>query len=58
MNRQLNKYETPPKGVLELWECVETEWDKFEEETCMNLIGSMPRRIKAVIKAKGKWTRY
>lgn len=58
LKRQLNQYEKPPKGMLELWERVETEWNKIDKETCMNLIESMPRRIDAVLKAKGKWTKY
>jgi hypothetical protein len=34
------------------------EWEKIPKEVCVNLIESMPRRIKAVIKAKGGNTRY
>jgi transposase len=58
LKQQLNKYETAPKGIIELWSRVEEEWNKIGPATCMNLIESMPRRVKAVIKAKGKWTKY
>jgi transposase len=58
LKRQLNKYESPPKGILELWERIEEQWNKIDQATCMNLIESMPRRVEAVIKAKGKWTKY
>ena len=58
LKRRLNQYETPPNGMLELWERIETEWDKIENDACLNLIESLPRRIGAVLKAKGMWTDY
>jgi transposase len=58
LKMQLSKFDTPPKGMLELWERVEQEWDKISPDVCKNLIDSMPRRIEAVIKSKGWWTDY
>ena len=58
LKRQLQKYDTPPKGVYELWERVVEEWNKISSEVCQNLIESMPRRINAVIKANGGHTKY
>jgi len=58
LKKALKKYPTPPKGVHELWERVVEEWDKFSPEACQNLIESMPRRVQAVIKAKGGHTKY
>ena len=58
LKMQLAKYDTPPKGILELWERVEQEWNKISPDVCKNLIDSMPRRIEAVIKSKGWWTDY
>jgi len=55
---KLRGYEEPPKGIRELWERVETEWDKIEPAVCQNLIESMPRRVEAVYKAKGGYTKY
>ena len=55
---QLQKYDTPPKGVHELWERVVEEWNAISPEVCQNLIESMPRWICAVIKAKGGHTKY
>jgi hypothetical protein len=43
---------------LELWERVQAEWDKIEPNVCQNLIESMPRRVAAVVKAKGGDTKY
>ncbi len=58
LKRELNKYETPAKGMNMLWERVQETWEKITPEICQNLILSMPRRIEAVIKAKGMWTKY
>ena len=58
LKKSLRKYSTPPKGVHELWDRVVVEWNKIPPETCQNLIESMPRRIQAVIKAKGGYTKY
>ncbi len=58
IKKRLQKYPIPPKGVHELWERVEKEWNNISPEVCQNLIGSMERRIEAVIKAKGGHTKY
>jgi transposase len=58
LKRALLAYPTPPKGVHELWERVEVEWNGISAETCQNLIESMPRRIRAVIRAEGGHTDY
>ncbi len=58
VKRKLGEYEEPPKGIHELWERVETEWAKIEPPVCQNLIESMPRRVEAVFKAKGGYTKY
>ncbi len=58
VKRKLNKFESPPKGMLELWERIQTTWNDITPQTCQNLIASMPRRITDVIKAKGRWTKY
>jgi hypothetical protein len=58
LKRQLNAYEAPPAGMLELWEQIQVEWEKIPTEVCVGLIESMPRRIQAVIKAKGGNTKY
>jgi hypothetical protein len=43
LKRKLARYEVPPKGILELWERVEEEWNKIPLEVCQNFIESMPR---------------
>ncbi len=52
------RHERAPSGMLELWERVQVEWEKIEPEVCQNLIESMPRRVAAVVKAKGGHTKY
>jgi len=58
LKRKLAEYEEPPKGIQELWEWVEAEWEKIRVETCRGLIESMPRRVRAVYEAKGGYTKY
>ena len=58
LKRRLAEYENPPKGMEELWERVQVEWEKIPASECQKLIESMPRRVKAVIKAKGGYTKY
>ena len=58
LKRRLAEYETPPKGILELWERVQAEWEKIEASVCQGLVESMPRRVEAVLKAKGGYTKY
>ena len=55
---QLRKYNTLPHGVHELWDRLVEEWNEIPPEVCQNLIKSMPRRIQAVIRAKGGHTKY
>ena len=58
MKRKLEEYEEPPTSVNELWEHFQDEWDGIEPSVCQNLIESMPRRIEAVLRAKGGYTKY
>lgn len=58
LKRRLNAYETQPKGMHELWERIEKQWSEIGKEECLTLIESMPRRIEAVLKAKGGYTKY
>ena len=36
----------------------QVEWEKIPAEECQKLIESMPRRIQAVLRAKGGYTKY
>jgi hypothetical protein len=58
LKRKLEEYSEPADGVEELWERVDAEWLKIPPEVVMGLIESMPRRIQAVIRARGGHTKY
>ena len=58
LKRRILGYEKPAGGVWELWERASVEWGKIKEEDSQNLIESMPRRLAAVIKAKGGHPKY
>ena len=58
LKTKLGENEESPKEVTELWERVEKEWECIDAAVCQNLIESMPRRIRAVIRAKGGHTKY
>jgi hypothetical protein len=58
LKSELYKHSTPARGVWELWDRLVVEWGKIKPEVCQNLIESMPRRLEAVIKAKGGNTKY
>ena len=58
LKSRLNRYDTPPKGILELWSCVEETFPSITVDDCKRLIESMPRRIAAVLKSKEKWTKW
>ena len=58
LKRRLAAYEHPPKGIKELWKRTQVEWEKISVEECQSLIESMPRRIQAVLKAEGGYTKY
>lgn len=58
LKRCLNQYETPPRGMLELWERIHSQFYKITGDECIKLYESMPRRIEAVLAARGMWTDY
>ena len=59
LKRRLNDYDSAPKGMEDLNERVSHVWyNKIKPEECQKCIESMPKRIHACLKAKGKWTKY
>ncbi len=47
-----------PANLQQLRDAIMSIWTKISEEYFQHLVESMPRRIKAVLKAKGGPTRY
>ena len=58
LKRRLGGHPAPPGGILELWGWVEKEWEAIPQSVCRDLVESMPRKIAAVIRAKGGYTKY
>ena len=56
--KKLGEYEVSANSVTELWERVQVEWEKIPKEECQKLIESMPRRLAAVFREKGGYTKY
>ena len=56
IKRQLNRYLEPPDGVHELWRRVQVEWSRVPRTLPYALVASMPRRIAAVVRARGSHT--
>ena len=58
IKRRIEEDKEPPNSVHKLWDRIQEEWDKVEPDVCQNLIESMPRRLNAVLKANGGYTKY
>ena len=58
LKRRLAEHENPPSGIYELWKRIQMDWEEISVAECQKLIESMPRRIEAVLKAKGGYTKY
>lgn len=51
-------YESNFNSVDQLKQGIRREWNNITPEFCANLVQSMPRRLEAVIKAKGFASKY
>lgn len=58
VGRRLARDPRPTDSIDELWVRIETIWNALPQEDIQNLFDSMPRRIAALIKARGGHTRY
>lgn len=58
LERRVRKRVPLPTNETELFNFLQDEWSKLDSSVYNNLIESMPRRIKAVIKSKGNPTLY
>lgn len=47
-----------PSNANQLFEMLEAEWMSISVDVCRDLVNSMPRRVKAVLSARGGYTRY
>ena len=51
-------HNSKPSSLDVLWETLNGVWNNIEESTIESLVASLPKRVKAVIAAKGEATRY
>jgi transposase len=58
VKQKLARYKTIPKTKDELWERIETEWNRIPQDLCRRLVDRMEKRIKAVIKRKDGYIKY
>ena len=58
LKRKIYDYDNSAEGVNESWDRAAKAWLEITPEEVQNLIESMPRRITAVINAKGGHTKY
>ena len=47
-----------PKNLEELKAAIQEEWDKITPQQCERLVGNMPARIRALLRANGRTTKY
>jgi hypothetical protein len=55
---QIGLREQRPTSIYNLWQVVLEEWEKIPLHFIDSLYSSMPKRVEAVLKAKGGHTRY
>jgi hypothetical protein len=55
---QIGSQERRPSSIHELWQVVLQEWEKVPLDLIKSLYESMPRRVEAVVRAKGGHTKY
>ncbi len=58
VEREIRIMDVKPTNLQQLRDAIISIWTKISEECFQHLIESMPRRIKAVLKAKGGPNRY
>jgi hypothetical protein len=58
LKRKLKSYAEEPKGIQELWERVQEQWDNIDNCECEKLIESMARRVEGVMRARGGYRKY
>jgi transposase len=58
VSKRIRKLEKKPSCVKDLWNSVQEVWESIEYDVIDKLYESMPNRIKAVLQAKGGYTKY
>ena len=58
LDRAIRKRDVQPTNLRELGEALIQEWNGLSQRDLNKLVESLPRRIDAVIQARGGYTRY
>jgi len=58
LERRLRARPSRPTSVHDLTDAILEEWSRIPMNTLLNLVESLPRRVEAVIAAKGGPTSY
>jgi len=58
VERELRALDVHPTNLHQLHDAVQSIWTNISKECFQHLVESMPRRFKAVLKAKGGQTQY
>ena len=56
LNKQVRSMEAPPRNLKDLKDLLLTSWCQTPQHTFRGLVESMPRRVRAVLTAKGRWS--
>lgn len=58
LGRAINDREVIPQNLQELADALREEWDAMPVDVINKLLDSMPRRLHALVRARGGHTRY
>ncbi|KAG5841041.1 hypothetical protein ANANG_G00195380 [Anguilla anguilla] len=58
LEKQVRSMEAPPHNLQDLKDLLLTSWCQISEDTFRGLVESMPRRVRAVLAARGGPTQY
>lgn len=58
LDKQVRSMEAPPRNLQDLKDLLLTSWCQIPQHTFRGLVESMPRRLRAVLVAKGGPTQY
>lgn len=58
LQRDVQKRSPPPRTLSELWTALQDSWCQLDPALLQTLIESMPRRVAALLRARGGPTRY
>jgi hypothetical protein len=58
LDRRIRARQVQPTNLNQLWDAMQEEWANIDIGYIQNLYRSIPRRVNALLRAKGSWTKY